>query len=1121
MFSYDFSVCNIKGSTDDGLSNDVYLINKNDVSGKTRVQVNSDRLFSVLPVKSSNVFSTDDRLASASIHKNKLNDFREDSFNNSHPTLAQSFLSDENVVLANYSSNIHSDSYENIVEDATDISGIFTPLSNNTTVQDENNTARIIIPPKCSLQELRLGNINRIILAHININSIRNKHDMLFDLIKGKVDILLITETKIDDTFPTSQFIVPGYTTPYRFNRSQFGGGLLMYIRDDIPSRHLKCNLLATDLEILFIEINIYKTKWLIGGTYNPSTDNISKHCLFMGKYLDHYMQFYDNILLIGDFNAEPEHKEIVEFCDIYNLVNLVKQPTCFKSVHNPSCIDLILTNRPKMFMHTTVYETGLSDFHKMTLTVLKSYFKKQPPKCILYRDYRNFNPHFFRTELENTILLCGSDISNDEFVTLFMNIFNKHAPLKQKFVRANQVPYMNKELSIQVMIRSKLLNKYHKEKTYNSKVAYNKQRNVCTSLFRKAKRTYYSSLNINRITDNKKFWKTMKPFFSEKCVSKEKITLVEDNEIYEDDKRISEIFINFFSDAVKNLNIEVNTDILLDDQNEMDPINKAIKKYTNHPSILTIKAKCWNDTFTFNHITREQILEEIVLLNPNKVCPKDTIPPKIIKENSDIFVDMIFHDFNQSVDLGTFPTNLKLADIIPTHKKEERIYKVNYRPVSILSPLSKIYENLIYKPINRYIDSKLSNLQCGFRKGFNAQHCLIVMLEKWRTCVDKRGKAGVLLSDLSKAFDCLIHDLLIAKLHAYGFDNNSLKLIYSYLTNRQQRVNINSSYSSWREIQYGVPQGSILGPLLFNIYLSDLFLFFHDTNIANYADDNSPYACELDSKSVIEKVESDAKILINWVSHNALKANADKFHLLLSDPNPNISVTVDHYQIPNSKSQKLLGITIDNKLLFNEHVSNLCRKASQKLHALSRVSRYMNTKKRRTLMKAFITSQFSYCPLVWMFHNRTLNNRINRIHERALRLAYEDNESSFETLLIRDRSVTIHVRNIQILAVEMYKFINGLSPEILNEIFSLKESNLYNSRFPFQTNNVRSTLYGTETLKFLGPKIWDLLPIDLKEMKSLPEFKFKIKSWKPNNCPCRLCKHYVSGLGFIDIVGE
>ena len=348
--------------------------------------------------------------------------------------------------------------------------------------------------------------------------------------------------------------------------------------------------------------------------------------------------------------------------------------------------------------------------------------------------------------------------------------------------------------------------------------------------------------------------------------------------------------------------------------------------------------------------------------------------------------------------------------------------------------------------------------------KNFSAQHCLIVMLEKWKKCTDQKGSAGALLTDLSKAFDCLIHDLMIAKLHAYGFSYQSLKLLHDYLTHRFQRVRINSNYSSWREILHGVPQGSILGPMLFNIYLSDLFMFIPNSNIANYADDNSPYACKKDINSVISQLEEDSNLLLTWFSNNALKANPDKFHIILSSTDETLLFNVDQYEIHNSQSEKLLGVTLDSKLTLNEHVTNLCKKASKKLHALNRVSRYMSTEKKRIIMKSFITSQFGYSPLVWMMHNRTLNNRINNIQERALRIVYDDRNSSFEELLRKDVSVTIHTRNIQTLATELFKVVNGQYPEIMNEVFPLKETLAYSTKFPFKSRNVRTVAYGTNT---------------------------------------------------------
>jgi len=196
--------------------------------------------------------------------------------------------------------------------------------------------------------------------------------------------------------------------------------------------------------------------------------------------------------------------------------------------------------------------------------------------------------------------------------------------------------------------------------------------------------------------------------------------------------------------------------------------------------------------------------------------------------------------------------------------------------------------------------------------------------------------------------------------------------------------------------------------------------------------------------------------------------------------------------------------------------VTNLCKKASQKLHALSRVCNLMNTTQRKLIMNAFIKSQFGYCPLVWMFHSRKLNHRINRIHEKTLRIVYNDYVSNFLELLRKDNSFTTHERNIQTLGIELYKVINGQSPDIMLQVFQLKGSTRYPSESVFKTRNIRTTNYGTNTLSHLGPKIWSIIPQEIKKEKSLNSFTNKIRDWRPDKCPCNMCKEYIKGLGFI-----
>ena len=412
-------------------------------------------------------------------------------------------------------------------------------------------------------------------------------------------------------------------------------------------------------------------------------------------------------------------------------------------------------------------------------------------------------------------------------------------------------------------------------------------------------------------------------------------------------------------------------------------------------------------------------------------------------------------------------------------------------------------------------MEDKLSIFLCGFRKGMSTQNCLLFMIEKWRKSLDKGKKCGVLLTDLSKAFDCLVHDLFIAKLHAYGFDYISLKLIHSYLTGRMQRVRVNASFSEWSKIDTGVPQGSVLGPTLYNINSNDLFMFLL-LEIANFADDNSPFTDAPTIPRVISELEQESIRLQNWLRNNGQKANPDKFHLMLSSPDENYFANIGNFLIKNTKTQKLLGLKIDNKLTLRDHVANMCSKASQKLHALSRVSNYMTFKQRKTVMQAFISSQFGNCPLVWIFHSRKLNNRINKLHERTLRIVYNDEQSSFDQLLQKDESFTIHERNIQTLGIELYKVAWGLSPEIMKLVFPLNNRKNFVWEDIFQTYNVRTTSWGLETLYHIGPKIWTSIP---KDMKKLPLSKFvkSIRKWKPD-CPCRMCKVWLKDVGYISV---
>ena len=238
----------------------------------------------------------------------------------------------------------------------------------------------------------------------------------------------------------------------------------------------------------------------------------------------------------------------------------------------------------------------------------------------------------------------------------------------------------------------------------------------------------------------------------------------------------------------------------------------------------------------------------------------------------------------------------MKRADVTPIFKKGNDNEKENYRPVSMLSTFSKVFEKLLFEQINDHMQSKFSKHLTGFRKNHSTQNALLVIIEKWKTILNKKLKIGTLFMDLSKAFDTLDHSLLLVKLSAYGFDNNSIGFVRSYLTNRIQRCKIENHFSKLLKITGGIPQGSILGPVLFNILINDIFLFVESSNVCNYADDNTSFAFGKTFDEVTSKLKNDFLILDKWFFNNFLVLNSEKCHFMtLGTPNtfPTLNVQI------------------------------------------------------------------------------------------------------------------------------------------------------------------------------------------------------------------------------------
>ena len=280
-------------------------------------------------------------------------------------------------------------------------------------------------------------------------------------------------------------------------------------------------------------------------------------------------------------------------------MKNLVNVNTCFKSLEKPHCIDLFLTNNYRSFLSTCALSSGLSDFHKLVVTVMKTTFPKANPKKIFYRKYKNFDVSNFSNHLIHHISAhAETRTSFKKFQEIILHELNIHAPWKQNFIRANEVPYMNKKLRKAIMTRSRLANEYHNTKSLTE--TFKKHKNYCNRLYKRERNIFFKNIDTNSITDNKKFWRTMSPFLTDKGTRNSSIKLIEETKIIIDDAEVAETLNTYFFHAESSLGISEPTDFISDDVVLNDPIDLIVHKFSNHPSIRIIKAMYESSSFAF-----------------------------------------------------------------------------------------------------------------------------------------------------------------------------------------------------------------------------------------------------------------------------------------------------------------------------------------------------------------------------------------------------------------------------------------------------------------------------------------------------------------------------------------
>lgn len=936
--------------------------------------------------------------------------------------------------------------------------------------------------------------IARLILSKI--------HEFQLLANKSKAAIIAVTETWLDHTVSNTEIHLDGYSV-IRKDRNRHGGGICMFIRDDLAFTPLPLDNLSESDEVFFLELLLPKTKPIIIGTcYRPP-----KQSDFVDRFETILSQLRSDceIIIMGDFNIcvidNKSHlsQTYNKVLKLFGLKQLIKGVTRLTDT-SKSLIDHILCNSSEKISQSGVISSGLSD-HFIT------YCTRKIPKYICnkhnnikIRSSKNYDKTEFvdlltQADWSKCLYSCSIDDAWQSFKETFTNILDKVAPVKEVRVKQKTEPWMNQDILSNIKERDDYITSFRKFGKDEDYRLYCKYRNLVQRQCKQAKADYFNEGINDNMGNPKKLWSHFKNLgYKQNCKVDSNVILNIDGENSFDNAKIANHFNSFFTTIASKL-----VDKLPNPSNIFHASSNAVKSFYN-------QRQQNNDEFILKHVSETFVYKELCNLNVSKSTGLDGIPAKFLKDAAPFIKIPITFLINMSISEATVPKDLKLAKVKPLFKKGDRLKPENYRPVSILSIVSKILEKAVYSQLESFLVNKniLYEFQSGFRSKFSTDSCLIHLTDHIKSETAKGLYTGMVLLDLQKAFDTVDHKILCDKLKIIGV--RSVEWFNSYLSNRQQIVNINKTNSDVCNVKCGVPQGSLLGPLLFLIYVNDLKISIDsDCKVLLYADDTAILFSHKDPKIISEKLSLMLESCKNWLTDNKLSLHLGKTESILFGPKrklknvtENIFSIVCNGIIIESKSYvKYLGVILDNFLSGEYIVDNIINKANQRLKFLYRYKSCLSEQSRKTLCTALIQCHLDYACSCWYEGlSKKLKDKLQIIQNKIIRFIFDMHPrqrlkiSNFEKVGF----LNISNRVTQLRLNHVFNIFHNQSPDYLKQYFSRTCStrNTRSCNFNFFVPRVKNT--ESSSFYFNGIKNWNTLPDSIKSIDNKAKFKFEVK---------------------------
>ena len=964
-------------------------------------------------------------------------------------------------------------------------------MSPEPTIEDDDDDPAA---PSFVCSKVGIGAFNSLELTasfgvlHLNIRSIACHFDELLvylEMLKFKFPIIVLSEIWATDESDAG-YQLPGYQALTLY--SGRGGGIKIFILKGLSFSH------ATSLSVYDhpAEILSFSCRLPSVGRFNivavykrhacPISDFNSLMLMLLSK-----IRPSDKTIFIGDFNIclfndrnDPHIREFLSIMSSFNFVPIINLPTRVTE-RTATLIDHIWVNfaRP---VSSFVFDESVTD-HRPIAVVLND-VPLPEPASLFFRDFSLQNKDKFIAsfpERAECFASVNSVITDPEAYTHCLNDFatqqlNDFFPLKSKQINAKKrsSPWIDSKLINEIKLKHILL-KHFNNGIVSRDVLSSFSKCLKNKIFH-AKNIYFKNVFDNSINNMRKSWQVINNSLGRKTNDSGISELMIDGQVVNDSRLISDKLNDYFV----SIPGQTHGDIPHVPNNYVDSIP-------------------FNEHSIFLSPADSREVSTIISRLKNSSAPDGEIPSKLLKLCPHQFGELIARGFNMMLQVGSFPDSLKVARVTPLFKGNDPLHFSNYRPISILPIIGKIYEKLLHTRFSSFIESHniMHPRQFGFSKGKCTVTSSIDLINSFLPAFTYRKFAIVVFFDFSKAFDCVSHDLLLNKLFKYGFRGIAHDLIKSYLSSRSQYVYCNGIKSSSRMVEHGVPQGSTLGPFLFNLFVNDLSYLDVRATINQYADDTSFLLVGDDLANIERVMMTDVNKFFDWTCANKLMLNVGKTKALVFTPRLGYStpqLLINDAPIEVLNEAKYLGLIIDNNLNFNSHINFILKKLSR-LCGVSHVLSYkFNLFAAKSFYYGLFYSRVAYMIAVWGGTYSSYIDKIQVLQKRVIKNLFSRHLPGLTTKELFKELRILKINQIHKLELVKLVFLAINTDRyscLRDEIRRLEWSHNYNTRricnYRLPRTRVAADQHG---IVFQAISLWNSLPLDLRESTSLSVLK-------------------------------